>query len=102
MVVCNIPFYGGRWRIQPEARTDDRKLDLVLFRGRGRIATLGFARDVMIGRHLGRSDVECRRVDEVELRGPKHLPVQIDGDIVDEAPPARIRLSKRRLRVLTT
>ena len=100
-VVCNIPFYGGRWLIQPDARTDDRKLDLVLFRGRGRFAALGFARDLVLGRHLGRKDVECRRVDEVELRGPAHLPVQIDGDIVDGAPPARIRLAKHRLRVLT-
>ncbi len=99
-VVANIPFYGGRWRIQPGARPDDRKLDLVLFRGRGRWATVGFARDLLLGRHLRRRDVESRRVDEVQIRGPATLPLQIDGDVLDERPPARIRLAAERLRVL--
>lgn len=99
-VVCNIPFYGGRWLMQPAARADDGKLDLVLFHGRGRFATLGFARDVLLGRHLRRRDVEYRQVDQVEIRGPARLPIQIDGDVFAEAPPARIRLAQGRLRVL--
>lgn len=100
-IVSNIRFYGGRWLIQPDARPDDRRLDLVLFRGRGRSATLGFARDLVFGRHLGRRDVESRQVSEVELRGPRTLPIQIDGDLLGELPPARIRLAPDRLRVLT-
>ncbi len=100
-VVSNIPFYGGHWQIQPGARTDDRKLDLVLFRGRGRFATLGFALGLVVRRHLERGDVETRRVEQVELRGPAELPMQIDGDVLRDGPPALIRLARDRLRVLT-
>lgn len=98
--VCNIPFYGGRFLIQPEARPDDGKLDLVVFRGRGRLATLGFARDLLFGRHLRRPDVETRQVDEVELLGPPQLPAQIDGDAFRGEMPLRVRLAPDRLRVL--
>ncbi len=61
---------------------------------------LGFSRDLMLGRHLSRPDVACRRVDEVVIRGQKELPIQIDGDVVEGASQARIRLAPHRLRVL--
>lgn len=99
-VVCNIPFYGGNWIMQPEARPDDRKLDLVAFRGKGRLPTLAFARDLLRGRHLGRGDVEVRQVEEVEILGPPELPMQIDGDVFTDPKPVRVRLARRRLRVL--
>ncbi len=100
-VVTNITFYGGRFLIQPDARPDDGKLDLVLFRGKGRLATLSFARDLLFGRHLRRPDVEVRRVEEVRLEGPPNLDVQVDGDLMRGRPPANIRLAPGRVRVLT-
>jgi YegS/Rv2252/BmrU family lipid kinase len=102
VVVCNIPFYGGKFLMQPAARPDDGKLDLVLFRSRGRLKTLGFATDLLFGRHLRRADVEVRQVDEVEIRSSGDLPMQIDGDAVRPEMPARVRLSPDRLRVLMT
>ena len=48
--VCNLPLYGGRFRLAPAARLDDHHLHLVLFHGRGRAATLAFARDLLLGR----------------------------------------------------
>ncbi len=100
-VVTNIPFYGGRFLIQPDAQTDDRRLDLVLFRGKGRLATAGFSRDLLFGRHLNRPDVEVRRIEEVILHGSDQLPVQIDGDVVRAPTPLHVRLAPERLRVLS-
>lgn len=100
VAVCNIPFYGGKWVISPAARADDRKLDLVLFTGRGRFGTLGLARDLLLGNHLDRPDVETRQVEIVELLSPGELPVQIDGDALACGPPLRITLAPYRLRVL--
>lgn len=98
---CNIPFYAGAFRMAPDADPGDGRLDLVLFRGAGRAATLGFARDLGLGRHLGRADVESRPVEELELIGPPGIPVQIDGDILSQPVPVRISLSGDRLWVLT-
>lgn len=89
-VASNIPLYGGSFRIAPEARWDDGRLDLVLFHGRGRGAHLAFAASLALGRHLHRRDVEIRRVSEVIFEGPKGVRLQVDGDACAEPLPARV------------
>jgi len=98
--VCNIPYYAGAFRMAPAADFRDRRLDLVLFHGRGRLRTLGLMRDLALGRHHRRPDVEILRVEAVELVGPPDAPVQIDGDVVTGAPPLRIGLVSERLWIL--
>ena len=98
--VCNIPYYGGRFRLAPAARLDDHQLHLVLFHGRGRVETLGFARDLALGRHIARPDVEILRVREVEFKAPPSLALQLDGDAMSSALPVTVGLAEDRLRVL--
>jgi len=98
--VCNLPYYGGRFRLAPSARLDDHRLHLVLFHGRGQAQTLAFARDLVLGRHLARSDVEVLEVQEVEIEAPPDLALQLDGDAVTSALPLTIRLAEDRLRIL--
>jgi len=96
--ICNLPLYGGPFRLAPEARPDDGRLDLVLFRGETRRATLAFALDVVRGRHVGRADTSFFQVEEVRLP-ERPLQAQLDGD-------ARllrggvVRLADGRLQVL--
>ncbi len=97
---CNIPHYAGFFRMAPQADLRDGLLDLVLFHGRGRAAILGLARDLALGRHVRRADVEVRRVAELEVVGPPELELQLDGDVPPLAPPVSIRVAARRLRVL--
>ncbi len=97
--VCNLAQYGGRWKIAPRASVRDGLLDLVLFTG-GRRATLGFALDLLLGRHTERPDVELRQVREVEILAPHDLPLQLDGDPLAAHPPVTIRLASEKLRIL--
>jgi diacylglycerol kinase (ATP) len=98
--VANIPLYGGAFRLAPEARSDDGWLDLVLFRGTGRAATLSFTFDLARSAHLRRRDVEVRRVREVVFHGPDGAPAQVDGDVCQERLPFTARLASERLMVL--
>ena len=84
----------------PDADLSSGRLHLVLFRGRGRAATLGFARDLALGRHLRRADVEHRPVRELEIVAPPEVLVQIDGDVLPGPAPLRISLAGERLWVL--
>ena len=98
--VSNLPFYGGPFRIAPEARVDDRTLDLVVFAGSGR-ATLGFALDLARGHHATRDDVMIRRVRRVRWLEGSDVAIQLDGDIQPGlAPPLEIRLAADKLRLL--
>jgi len=99
-VVTNLAEYAGAFRIVPQARADDRQLELLLFRGRRRRDALGFALDLARGCHVGRGDVEIRPVALVTLRRPSPSVLQADGDPFEAEPPLEIRLSSRRLRVL--
>jgi diacylglycerol kinase (ATP) len=100
VAVANIPLYAGPYRLVPDARPDDRRLDLLLFRG-GRAATLSFALHLLFGaRHIRRKNVALLSAEEVILQGPAGLVAQVDGDLCREALPVRIRLAPERLRVL--
>lgn len=97
---CNIPFYGGRFRLAPMADWGDDRLDLVLFGGTGRLATLGFARDLGLGRVTARHDVHHQRVKKATFAAAAGVELQLDGDLVPGALPAHIRLAARKLRML--
>lgn len=101
--IANIALYGGPFRLVPDARPDDRRLDLLLFSGIGRAATLGFARDLLRGVHLARPDVTVLPVGPsatITVAGPPGVRLQVDGDPFPEPPPVAIRLAAETLRVL--
>lgn len=100
VAVCNLPYYGGSFQMAPEASFSDRLLDLVLFQGTGALGTLAFARDLALGRHQHRKDVEIVRVQEVTLAGPDGLAVQLDGDAMPLQLPLTVTLHEQRLRIL--
>lgn len=99
-VVANLAEYAGRYRIVPGARSDDRRLDLLLFHGRRRRAALGFAFDLARGRHLARADVEVVAFNHLRLEAPWPLALQYDGDPFEAEPPLEIALAPERLQVL--
>jgi diacylglycerol kinase family enzyme len=86
--------------LAPAARLNDHQLHLVLFHGRGRVETVAFARDLALGRHTARPDVEILRVHEVELQAPPGLAVQLDGDAMSSDLPLTVSLAEDRIRVL--
>lgn len=98
--VANIPFYGGPFRMVPGARPDDGRLDLMLFQGQGRLATLSFLRDLLRGTHARRPDVVLRPVHEVLFHGGETLALQVDGDACRQGCPVAVRLAPQKLRVL--
>ncbi|HUO86071.1 MAG TPA: YegS/Rv2252/BmrU family lipid kinase [Thermoanaerobaculia bacterium] len=98
--ICNIPFYGGAFPLAPGACCDDRRFDLVTFRGRGMASALAFAAALVRGTHLGRPDVALRRVEEVVLTGPSGAELQIDGDSCSVDLPVTVGFEPRPLAVI--
>jgi diacylglycerol kinase (ATP) len=97
--VCNLPLYAGEVQLAPDARPDDGRLDVLLFRGSGRRATLDFARRLLAGNHLELDDVSLLPAQEIVLTDPD-IPLQIDGDPVPGRLGTEIRLAAPRLRIL--
>ncbi|MEO8275149.1 MAG: diacylglycerol kinase family protein [Thermoanaerobaculia bacterium] len=99
-VVANLPQYAGQFEIVPQARPDDRRLELLLFHGRRRRDAVGFALALARGRHLERSDVELRSFTTLRLTSPAALQLQADGDAFVAAAPLVVGLAAKRLKVL--
>ena len=100
IAICNLAEYAGRFRLIPQARPDDGRLDLLLFRGRRRRDALGYALALLVGRHHRRRDIEIRPATAVSILGPAETPLQLDGDPWPANYPLQITLAPSRLRVL--
>jgi len=100
IVVSNSPFYGGAVRMAPDAAFDDGLLDVVLFRGSGRRATLSFAADLARCRHLSRPDTEHFQTDRLRLLAPAGFAAQIDGEPRHAQAPLDIHIEPAALRLL--
>ncbi len=98
VAVCNIGYYAGPYLLAPEARWDDRRLDLRLFTGRGRGAALGEAWRLLRGRPAASS--RCFPVKRVVISAPSDAALQIDGDPLHLELPVEIGLAREQLQVL--
>ena len=99
-VVANLSQYAGRFTIVPGASAHDRRLELLLFRGRRRRDAVGFAVALARGRHLERRDVEVRSFTRLRIVAPASLQVQADGDAFVAAAPLTVTLAPERLKIL--
>ena len=89
-----------RHPVAPAADPRDGHLDLVLFHGQGPMATAALGRDLVLGRHHRRDDVELRPIPRVDLVAPEQVLLQLDGDVLQVEPPVTFDLAPHRLKVL--
>lgn len=86
LVAGNTRSYGGLIEITRLARADDGLLDVCLYTGAGRRAVVSHLARTALGLHLCHPSVLFRRAHQIELLTEVPLPVQADGEIVDETP----------------
>ena len=96
--ILHNPF---QYRLAPSALSDDGKLDLVLFHGKTRAATLAFALALVAGRHVRRKDLRIVPVEgEIRLKLPEGTCAQIDGDAFGGCRELTLSIAKEKLSVL--
>lgn len=100
VAICNLPLYGGGFRLAPDVELHEPCLQVVAFSGSGRTAALAFAAAVARGRHLRRGDVVAERVRAARLEAGTDLPFQVDGDPCSESPPIDVSVATDRLALL--
>lgn len=82
-IVSNLVRYGGFFRIAPSARTDDGRLDAVLFERRASSDLLRHAVRALRGRLAGAPGVHVLQTGRVSIRPlgrARGAPVQVDGE----------------------
>ncbi len=85
-IVSNCRLYAGRgFSFAPNASPLIDRLDVCLFRRRGRLGLLGYAVTVLSGRSPLPPAALCLQGREFTLKG-EGIPVQIDGDYLGRLP----------------
>jgi len=100
-MVCNISELAGPYRLIPDGRFDDGRMELFLFKGEDLFDAASFSLDLFRGVHTRRRDVEIHHVERVVFSGPPDAYVQLDGDALVGVPhPIEMTLAPKRLYAL--
>lgn len=86
LVAGNTRNYAGVAQVTPRALVDDGFLDVCVYQGQGLIDILWHGMMTVLRRHLRSSRVLYRQVRRLEIGWERPLPVQVDGDDVEESP----------------
>ena len=86
LVAGNTRNYAGVTQVTPEARVDDGLLDVCVYEGRGRADIVLHTLRTLLRRHRRSSRVRYARVRRLELAWEKPLPLQLDGEAIEDSP----------------
>jgi YegS/Rv2252/BmrU family lipid kinase len=90
VTVSNGPYVGAAYLLAPQARIDDGKLDVEIYRGMGAMEVLWHMARVAWGRRLPPpADVQLVRAASVDVslrRRRRPLPVHADGAVIGVTP----------------
>jgi YegS/Rv2252/BmrU family lipid kinase len=86
VLVSNIQQYAGAFKVARQARLDDGKLDVFVFKGLGFPYAVRHMVGIISSRHLQDPRVVHRQASRIEVRTDEVMSVQLDGDPTGTTP----------------
>lgn len=99
VLVGNGRYYGGPFVIFKNAKLDDGKLDVLIFKNLGYLDIVRYLSGIVFGTHLDMHDVEYFQTRKAVMRSAEEVPVEVDGEVIGNLP-MTFRMSSRKLKVL--
>jgi diacylglycerol kinase family enzyme len=96
VVVANVREYGAGFPLAPDARSDDRLLDVTILPGDSTLSSIAFTALAAL-RRLHRSRATLLRASRVRITGT--APVQVDGEAMNHLP-VNVGLRPQRARFI--
>lgn len=85
-VIGNSSFYGGSFRITPNARLAEPAFEVCLFKKNSRMDIIRYCFGVLFRRHMTYTDVELCKGRHIRVEGSDSMHVQLDGDCAGRLP----------------
>lgn len=98
VLVGNGRYYGTRLAFFKDAKVDDGKLDVLIFKNLGYLDIARYLGTILMGIHTEQKDVEYFQTKRAIVRCDRPVPVEVDGEVATESP-VTFRISSRKLRV---
>jgi YegS/Rv2252/BmrU family lipid kinase len=99
VLIGNGRFYGGPITLFKEARIDDGRLDVLIFKNLGYLDIARYLGGIIMGTHTALGDVDYFQTRKVLVRSEQDVPIEVDGEIAGKLP-ATFRISSRKLHVV--
>ncbi len=99
VLIGNGRYYGGPVAVFKDARIDDGKLDVLIFKNLGYLDIARYLGTIFMGKHTDLPDVEYFQTKRAVVRSDEDVPVEVDGEVVTKLP-VTFRISSRKLRVV--
>jgi len=99
VLIGNGRYYGGPFAVFKDARIDDGKLDVLIFKDLGYLDIARYLGAIFVGKHTYLPDVEYFQTRKAIVRSDEEVPVEVDGEVVTNLP-VTFRISSRKLRVV--
>lgn len=78
--VMNQKYEGGGFMFCPDARSDDRLLDVILVEGVGKLKLLCCLPTAFFGKHTGIHGIHIYQCKNIHIQSEASLPIHIDGE----------------------
>jgi len=99
VLIGNGRYYGGPLAFFKDARIDDGKLDVLIFKNLAYLDIARYVTNVFIGKHTDLPDVEYFQTKKAVVRSDEDVPIEVDGEL-SGALPVTFRISSRKLKVV--
>lgn len=86
VLVGNGRYYGAKLVLFPDARPDDGRLDVLIFKNLGYLDIARYFGGVLIGHHTDMADVEYFQTSELNVTCDSPVPVELDGELFCDVP----------------
>lgn len=99
VLIGNGRYYGGPVAFFKDARIDDGKLDVLIFKNLGYLDIARYLGTILMGNHTDLADVDYFQTKRVSVSSEDDVPVEVDGEVVTKLP-VTFRISSRKLKVV--
>lgn len=100
IAISNGKFYGGRFKITPEAILDDGLLEVCIVEEMGRLKYLMSIPQVVKGEHASIKGVNFYRVKEIIIEFPEPILAQVSGEVIEGQKEFSITLLPKSLKLI--
>ena len=99
VLIGNGRYYGAPIKVFHEARLDDGRLDVLIFKNLGYLDIGRYLTGIVMGTHTQLPDVEYFQTRRLRVRSTQTVPVELDGELAGQLP-VTFRISSHKLRVI--
>ena len=100
IAISNGKFYGGRFKITPEAILDDGLLEVCVVKEMGRFKYLSIIPKVFKGTHASIKGVNFYRAKEVIIQSSEPILTQVSGEVIEGQKKFTITLLPKSLKLI--